>query len=64
MPAESIDDAVSRFEMVRGRAEEQGEFDIGVGALAWMFLTQLGIPRSQWPTLLFPFAGQLPQDNA
>ena len=37
--------------------------NIGVGALAWLFLTHMGVPQSAWHTLLFPFGGNLPVDD-
>ena len=64
LPREPIDDALGRFEILKARAEELGDFAIGVGGLAWMLLTQLAVPKHMWPVLLFPNNGRLPSDAA
>ena len=63
LPRELIDDALGRFEIIRSPAEELGEFHIGLGGLAWMTLTQLGVPKRSWTVLLFPNNGRLPSDE-
>jgi len=60
LPTESIDDTICRYEIVRGTAEQLGDFNIGVGAMSWLMLTHIGVPKTFWHTLLFPFGGRLP----
>ena len=61
---ESIDDSLTRLEVIKSRAEELGDFHIGTGGLAWMMLHHLGISKVHWPLLLAPFQGRFPANEA
>ena len=60
---ESIDEAISRFQINRTRANNMPDFDMPVAALAWLFLEAMGIPRNTWPLLTTGFGGKLPTDS-
>ena len=47
-PGESIDRANTRFELLRHKAGNLGNFNIGIPNLAWMLLNALSIPPTQW----------------
>ena len=59
---ESVDDALGRFETLHATATEVAGFDMGHGALSWMLLTPMNIPRPAWPLLLAPTNGTFPAD--
>jgi hypothetical protein len=62
--SESIDEALTRFEALRTRYDNNVQnFQMPVPALAWSLLEALRVPRSIWPVLFVPFGGQLPQDD-
>ena len=61
LQSESIDDAISRFETLRVRAEQLGEFTMSVPATAFQLLQQLHVPKSVWPLILVPFNNTLPR---
>ena len=60
LDTESIDDALGRFETLKATAGEVAGFDMGHGALAWMLLSSMHIPRPAWPLLLAPSGGTFP----
>ena len=62
-PREPIDDCLGRFELIRKRANEHGDFQMGVGGLSWMLLHQLGIHKMHWPLLLTAHQGRFPRDE-
>ena len=57
---ESVDDALGRFETLHSTSTEAAGFDMGHGALSWMLLTAMEIPRPAWPLLLAPTGGTFP----
>ena len=61
--SESVDDALGRFETLHATATEVAGFDMGHGALSWMLLTAMEIPRPAWPLLLAPTGGTFPVDT-
>eukprot|EP00973_Karenia_brevis_P033603 4632717-Karenia_brevis.AAC.1 len=62
---ESIDDALTRFEVLRTNAGENvANFNLPVAAAAWLMLEALGIPGNTWPVLLQNnVGGNLPASN-
>eukprot|EP00973_Karenia_brevis_P075454 10480421-Karenia_brevis.AAC.1 len=63
---EGIDDALTRFEVIRTNAGEYvANFNLPVAAAVWLLLEALGIPRNTWPILLQTnVGGSLPTSNA
>ena len=61
---ESIDAALSRFEVLQHVARRDAAFDPGITGWSWMLLKGLGIHPQRWIDLLRPFGGQLPADDA
>ena len=60
LQGESTDDICARFSLVTQRSVEVGGVDLPIAANAWILLTALGTPRSQWPMLLMATGGALP----
>ena len=60
MSGETFDALLTRFELMRGRALANANFDMTVCGIAWYLLTITGYPRSQWTLLLAPTLGALP----
>ena len=61
---ESIDEAISRFDVLKSKANNRVQnFDMPIAALAWLSLQAMRIPRSVWPLLFSNFGGQLPTDD-
>ena len=64
-PTESIDEALARFETLRGQVQAQAAgFELPVPVLGWLLLESLFIPRRTWPVVLAPWAGRLPEQEA
>ena len=61
--SESIDSYLTRFDILRTRAVNRANFQMGVPGLAWMLLNGLRAPPDLWDQALIPFNGNLPQDN-
>jgi hypothetical protein len=61
---ESTDQAISRYEILRYRAETLGKIQLNEVALSWLLLTALRVPVSSWSILLYPFTGNLPTTPA
>jgi len=62
--SESIDEALARFETVRGQVQAQAVgFDLPTPVLAWLLLESLYIPRRTWPLVLSTWQGRLPEDD-
>ena len=62
--AESIDEALSRFETCRMQAQMQAAgFDLPVPVASWLLLEALRVPRASWPLVLIPWHSQLPTDE-
>ena len=59
-PGEPIDQALARFDLLRHRAANEGNYDPGPAASSWMLLNALGIPPAQWAQFLAPSGGPLP----
>jgi len=59
-PGEAIDMALSRFELLRRRAMNVSELDMGPVGNSWMLLNALGIAPQHWNQYLLPFRGTLP----
>ena len=62
LPHEDIDNALMRFDLLRMRANGEG-FTMNALATSWYLLNALQVPHSQWPMLLSPLNGNLPQDD-
>ena len=64
-PVESIDEALARFETLRGQVQAQAAgFELPVPVLSWLLLESLYVPRRTWPIVLAPWAGRLPEQEA
>ena len=63
MPGESIDAALTRFEILRHRAAQRGGFFMNTTSLAYILLNGLRIKAESWDRLLLPLDGQLPQTD-
>ena len=61
---EPIDEALTRFDIVRGRARRDGGLTISEQGMSWVLLNVLRIHASTWQLLLAPFNGSLPADAA
>ena len=57
VPGESIDDALSRLEMLRHSADSLHGFGMPAGTLSWFLLHGLSIPRMSWPMILQGIGG-------
>ena len=57
---ESVDKYLARFETLRFRATQRGNFDLGPTGTAWQLLSGLGIGPQGWVTLLQPLQGRMP----
>ena len=60
---EPVDTFLARFDLLKVRAERQG-FLMNPVAQSWYLLTTLGLPHHQWPTILAPGQGNLPDTEA
>jgi len=57
---ESIDEALTRFELLRSRTDANAAgFQIPEAVLAWQMLVALNIPRTVWPPVFQSFGGRL-----
>ena len=62
--AESIDEALSRFETARMQTQQQAVgCDLPVPVASWLLLEALRVPRASWPLVLTPWNNQLPTDD-
>ena len=59
---ETIDEVISRFEMVMNRCENVGQVMLNEVIKAWMLLHIAGIPKDKWPIILAPTLGSLPNN--
>ena len=57
---EAIDMCLSRFEILKKRAGERGQFGLGITGEAWLLVRSLHIPPQSWGQLLAPSGGTLP----
>ena len=60
--SEDIDQLVSRFELTNHRANVVGGVVINEVGLSWLMLHLSRIPKSNWPLILAPTLGNLPQN--
>eukprot|EP00959_Pyramimonas_sp_CCMP1952_P323012 6758903-Pyramimonas_sp.AAC.1 len=63
MPGEDIDTTLGRFASLQFKVGAEGNLDLGPGGFAWLLLTGLRIPPSEWVNLLIGFRGNLPADD-
>ena len=61
---ETINDVLSRYELVRGRARDEGNFVMSVEGAALQLLRACGCNSAQFMTLLQPFDNHLPGTEA
>ena len=64
LPGEDIDAVLSRFSVLRLRAENEAQLNPGVSGWAWMLLTGMCIPPDEWTELLQHNGGRLPETDA
>ena len=63
--AEPIDEALARFDTLRGQVQAQAAgFDLPTPVLSWPLLEALYIPRRMWPLVLATWQGRLPEGEA
>lgn len=62
-PHESIDDLLTRFEVVRNRATELGNFDMSFEGISYMLLRSTRVTDQQFLMLTQPTNGRLPNDE-
>ena len=60
---ESIDQALTRWEILKARAHENGELQVSPPGRTLMLLAALGLPRSKWPLILIATNGQFPRTD-
>ena len=63
-PGEDTDGVISRFELARDKALNGAGFDMSWVGFAFLLMSILGIHKSQWPLLLAPTQGSLPNTEA
>ena len=59
-PGEDTDGVLARFELARDKALNGAGFDMSWVGFAFLLMSILGIHKSQWPVLLSPTEGSLP----
>eukprot|EP00971_Amphidinium_carterae_P227043 4503581-Amphidinium_carterae.1 len=64
LPNESVDEVLTRFEVVVSRASDEANFDAQPQAKAWMLLSGLKLPPEEWMHPLHPLNGRLPTTEA
>ena len=64
LPGEGINSLLARYEIVRQRAAMEGQLVMTVEGNTMQILRACNITPQQLPTLLQPFNGQLPRDDA
>ena len=62
-PGEDTDGVISRYELTRVKAMNGAGFDMSWVGFSFLLLTILGVHKSQWPLILAPTLGRLPNDN-
>ena len=62
--SEPIDELLSRFDLVRMRANEYGQLALSVQGLSFVLLRAVGINDSQLLQLLMQFCGNYPANEA
>ena len=62
--AESIDEALARFETLKGHVQAQAAgFMLPIPVLSWLLLERLHVPRRTWPLVLMAFQGRFPEND-
>ena len=61
---ESIDEAISRWELLQVRAEDLARFNISTQGATLLLFIALGMPKQTWWHHFAPFNGDFPQDRA
>ena len=64
MNNESIDSCLTRFDVLRSRAIQQGGFAMSVTSLSWLLLNGLRLRPEQWDRLLLAHDGEFPNTDA
>lgn len=64
MVGETMDGALTRFEVLRHRAAQRGGFAMNVTSLAYLLLNGLKLKPDAWDRVLLPLDGQLPVNDA
>ena len=59
---ERIDTLITRFDIVRQRANQQGALALPIQGLVWLLLRACGVDDTQLMSLLQPFGGLFPRD--
>ena len=60
---ESIDSCLTRFDVLRNRANQRGGIVMNVTSLAWLLLNGLRLRPEQWDRVLIAEDGALPNDD-
>eukprot|EP00969_Alexandrium_andersonii_P107506 4742497-Alexandrium_andersonii.AAC.1 len=61
---ERIDDLITRFDVLKQRANDQGQLALSVEGLVWLLLRACQVSDHQLMTLLQPFGGRFPNTPA
>ena len=64
LPGERVDELLIRFDNVRQRAIEYGQLNLNIQGVTWILLKALHVNENQLLTLLQPFGGRFPQNQA
>jgi len=62
--SERIDDLLTRFDVLRERAEADGQMQINIQGMVWLLLRACHVTDQQLMALLQPFGGLFPADAA
>jgi len=57
---ENTDDLLTRYDIIRSRAENLGQARFPIVARAWILLNAMKIPKEKWANYLQQFLGRLP----
>ena len=60
---EGIDAHLTRFEIIRNRAEARGGLGMNTQGQSWILLRSLHLNSDQWDRVLSDFRGNMPQNN-
>ena len=64
LPGETVDQLLTRFEIIVARARQRANLPVQPPHAAWMLLIALRLPTESWVQLLQPTRGQLPATAA
>ena len=62
--AESVDELLARFELLRYKAEQNGRLAMSEAGWAWLLLSAMHVPSAKWDVVLLPTRGNLPTTPA